>query len=610
MASVLSPASEPEVSVASAPQRIRAWQVGLVGVFLIGGFTLLFRLEDAKSLGSHEGYAIVPAREMLLSGDYIVPRFGEMPRLKKPPLIYWTIIASAKATGELAIWTARLPVALTGLILGALMARWAWQWYGGIAAVGAAAAQLTSTYVLVFARKCEADMILVLLIALAMWLVVTHHPAESRRVTFLRWVGIWSCVAISWLGKFHFAPVMIVTPVVAWLILERRWRFLLGLFNPVGLAVLAVAVGVWPLLVLNRMPEAWAIWQEETIGRAVGELGRQPVWYYLPHLVTWTLPWTLFAVLAWPESGRRALGSVWSRIRNPSRDRDASHSRENLVQRWNRLWCQLIDSGDPRERFLWVWLGVSLAIVSVSANKHPHYILPALPAFSLWTARRFGQLEQQAIAGKRLLPWSLAASISVAAMATLAGLVLFRDRLPENLPLETLLPLIGVAGMGVSVAGWLLYSRCHRSAAAVAGGTWVVACGIALTWTIPEQDHRRGAYHFASEVRSRYGDSAEIGLYGIDKDAALWYLGEPAFRSETPRAIAERLERSSRLRLLTITGQIPVLNQVGRVQIVERFRDRPGFPKVELGHYREMVLLELQPRTSTLSDRAPLAGRD
>ena len=601
MASALSAPGTSANAATTSPLPVRVWPIALVVVFLIGAFTLLFRLEAAKSLGSHEGYAIVPAREMLSSGDYVVPRFGEMPRLKKPPLIYWTIIASAKATGGLEIWSARLPVALAGLLLGTLVARWAWRWYGGLAAVGAMAAQLTSVYVIVFARKCEADMILVLLITTALWLVVQHRPAESRRAAFLRWVGVWACVAVSWLGKFHFAPAMILAPAVAWLILERRWRFLLGMFNPVGLVLFGLAAGIWPMLVLNRLPEAWAIWQEETIGRAVGELGRQPVWFYLPHLITWTMPWTIFAVLAWPASWREAFGTTFRKVTTEDFTRDRARSSMGIVRRIDALWRNVIATGNSQERFLWVWLGVSFAIVTISANKHPHYILPALPAFSLWTGRRFAQLGQQAREGRRLLPWPLAGGLTVAACAAVVGAVLFREKLPENLPLEALLPLLATVSLGLVIAGWLLSARRNCSAAAVAAGTWVVACGIALAWTIPAQDHRRGAYHFAEEARTRYGESVEIGIYGIDKDAALWYLGEPAFRAETPEAIANRLERSRRLRLLTTAANVAPLAQIGDVRVVERFKDQPGFPKVELGHYRAMVLLELQARSTSVT---------
>ena len=68
-------------------------------------------------------------------------------------------------------------------------------------------------------------------------------------------------------------------------------------------------------------------------------------------------------------------------------------------------WNSLLAYGDARERFLWVWFAVTFAIITLSANKHPHYILPTLPVFSLWTGRRFAQLAEQAREGRRLLPW-------------------------------------------------------------------------------------------------------------------------------------------------------------------------------------------------------------
>ncbi|MGC1273308.1 MAG: glycosyltransferase family 39 protein [Planctomycetaceae bacterium] len=602
MASVLSQAGESTITTPGTGRPVRAWHVGLGVAFLIGAFSLFFELADAKSLGSHEGYAIVPAREMLLSGDYVVPRFGEMPRLKKPPLIYWSILGSASLTGQLDIWSARLPAAVSGLLLGGLMACWAWRWYGGVAAVGAAVAQLTSVYVLVFARKAEADMILVLLIAAALSLVSGHDPTESRRATFLRWVGIWACAAVSWLGKFHFAPAMIFAPAIAWLVLERRWRFLFGMLNPAGLLLFAVAAGVWPALVLQRLPEAWAIWQEETIGRAVGELGHQPVWFYLPHLVTWTLPWTLFAVMAWPESLRVGFGTLVAELLGKRTTSGAANSSTSMFQRLDAIWRKVVAVGDPRERFLWVWLGVSFAIVTISANKHPHYILPALPAFSLWTGRRFAQLAAQARQGRRLLPLPLAVGLTVAATAAVAGSIVLADQLPEGLTLEVLLSVVGAGGVGLTIGGWLLYARRNRTAAAVIAVAWVVACGAAIGWMTPAQDHRRGAYHFAEKARSRFGQDAEIGVYGIEKDAAVWYLGEPTFRAETPQALAARLEASSRLRILTIADHEDVLSQLGDVRVIERFRDQPGLPKVVLGHYRKLVLLELEARSATAED--------
>lgn len=587
----------------SLPERrrvaVRTWHVALALTFAVGAFTLLFRLGESRSLGSHEAYTIVPAREMLRTGDYVVPRFGGLPRLQKPPLIYWTILASAKLTGGLDFESARLPIALSGLLLAGVMAAWAYKWYGGPAAVGAAAAQFTSAYVLVFARKAEADILLVLLIAAALYLIANHEPGESRRTSFLRWLGVWACAALSWLGKFHFGPAMIFTPAVAWLILERRWRFLFGLFNPAGILLCAVAAGIWPVLVLNRLPEAWSVWQAETLGRAVGELGRQPLWFYLPHLAIWTLPWTLFAVLAWPASCRDALGPAFARLRQTSGERGG------LVTQCDRFWRNLIETGSSGERFLWIWLAVTFAIVTASANKHPHYIMPALPAFSLWTGRRFSQLAEQARSGKRLLPWPAATALTATGIAAFVAPMALRDRLPEEIPLGTLLLVVGPATTGLVATAWLLVSRRIAAAGAVAAVAWVFAFAVMTGWLIPGQDHRSGAYRFVQDLRQRLGEQAPIGVYHMDQDAVVWYLGEPVFRAEVPEQVAGRLADGAPLRILTIAGYEPELARVGDVKVVERFADPPGYAPVRAEQYRQMVLVELAPGPQTAGTGTP-----
>ena len=40
------------------------------------------------------------AREMVRSGDWLVPRFNGQERLVKPPLVYWAIAASFRAAGR------------------------------------------------------------------------------------------------------------------------------------------------------------------------------------------------------------------------------------------------------------------------------------------------------------------------------------------------------------------------------------------------------------------------------------------------------------------------------------------------------------------------------
>ena len=51
------------------------------------------------------------AREMLESGQWLTPTNDGIPRLQKPPLLYWAIAVSLKAFG-LTTAAARLPIAL------------------------------------------------------------------------------------------------------------------------------------------------------------------------------------------------------------------------------------------------------------------------------------------------------------------------------------------------------------------------------------------------------------------------------------------------------------------------------------------------------------------
>lgn len=61
---------------------------------------------------------ILPAQEMLRSGDWIVPRIAGEVYANKPPLINWVIAGMFSLTGVASEFTARLPSALSLLALG------------------------------------------------------------------------------------------------------------------------------------------------------------------------------------------------------------------------------------------------------------------------------------------------------------------------------------------------------------------------------------------------------------------------------------------------------------------------------------------------------------
>src|SRR5262249_59455255 len=108
------------------------------------------------------------------------------------------------------------------------------------------------------------------------------------------------------------------------------------------LALLAVALGgraVAFFVVTNHL------------GRLVGSraLGHiRPIWYYFPNLVLDLLPWSI--ALPW------AIGSAWRARAAPTRS------------------------------FPLAWAVSMTAVLTASASKRAHYLLPAYPAFALLVA--------------------------------------------------------------------------------------------------------------------------------------------------------------------------------------------------------------------------------
>ena len=66
-----------------------------------------------------EGQYAAAAREMLQNGQYLLPTNDSIPRLQKPPLLYWLIVASYQLFGVNAA-AARVPIALSVVVTVAL----------------------------------------------------------------------------------------------------------------------------------------------------------------------------------------------------------------------------------------------------------------------------------------------------------------------------------------------------------------------------------------------------------------------------------------------------------------------------------------------------------
>src|SRR5581483_7691944 len=167
------------------------------------------------------------ARNMLDSGDWVTARLDGVAYLEKSPLKYWLIALAFKVFG-VHDWVARLPVALSAVLLCWLTYRigsWAFSQRAGMYA-GLAVA--TSVGLFLFTRIQIPDVTITATIALALWAFLRtldqEEAAEKARPE------VWSAVMAAAIGtglllKGLIAAVFPVAAAVLFLGFTGEWRW-------------------------------------------------------------------------------------------------------------------------------------------------------------------------------------------------------------------------------------------------------------------------------------------------------------------------------------------------------------------------------------------------
>ncbi|MSV28952.1 MAG: glycosyltransferase family 39 protein, partial [Bryobacterales bacterium] len=302
-------------------------------------------------------------REMARSGDWVTPRLWGEPWFEKPALLYW-MTASALRIGIEGELAARLPVALLSVAFLALFffilrekfgERAAW--YGSVT-LATSAGWLGYSHVAVFDLPLAATFGAAMLLSLD-WI----ESGNTRRLPAAS-----ALLGAATLAK-GLAPLVLILPLL-WCG-RRRIRDLFAV--PVIGAFLAVAVPWYAACWWangTRFPMVFFV--EHHLGRYVSsDLQHvQPFWYY-----AWVMPAALFP---WTP----AVAGLFRRA----------------------------FYADPKRKFLLGWCLWSILFFSLSTNKLPSYVLPALPAAAA--------LMGVALAEKRNARWTLA---GVAAGLIVAG---------------------------------------------------------------------------------------------------------------------------------------------------------------------------------------------
>lgn len=303
---------------------------------------LTLRLGTVPLLSENEGRRAAVIATMHSSGDWLLPQLNGEVYIDKPPLHYWLGATVAALRGQADEWAVRVPSALVGLaLLAGLYAALRRQTDAPGAAAFAVLALLVNVSFSMFARRAEIDLLFAALAGGA-WLAASHCLlADPRR----RWLDVaFALLGLALLTKGPVALLFFPAPLLGYAAIARDRRALRVLGHWRGwLLALAIALP-WYGAVTARL--GWQVWAPvaatDLAGKAIGT-AFDPVYDYALWLLGDFAPLSLL-LLATPRASLRA----W---------RGTAAGRLHL------------------HGLLW-----PLLVLSLLANKHTKYLLPAYPA--------------------------------------------------------------------------------------------------------------------------------------------------------------------------------------------------------------------------------------
>ncbi len=282
--------------------------------------TLLFALAAALLLSlwtalrfplldPDEGRNAEVAREMALSGDFVIPHLAGVPYLDKPPALFAAAALGVRLMGPVPL-AVRLPAILASIAILWMLAHVARKSADDAQALRAVLLTASAPLFAALSAYVIFDMPLALCVTVV-WLGLARELVAG--VSSRRRALMFAAVALGVLFK---GPIMLLWALggsmATALVLRARAPLRWLAYWPGWLLVLAVAGG-WFALALQRHPEyAHYAFLEESLERlTTSAFNREQPWWFVPAvLIGGTLPWSVATPWRWPLSttGRVAAG--------------------------------------------------------------------------------------------------------------------------------------------------------------------------------------------------------------------------------------------------------------------------------------------------------------
>ena len=556
------------------------WRVALGGLVLLALWYVPLCMVPLQE--PDEGrYAEIP-REMLATGDFVMPHLNGTLYLDKPPLYYWLTAAAMRALGRnefsCRFWSATLGLAtiLAVVILGTDLRD---RRTGALAGIILASSPLFAFP----AHLNTIDLTVSFFITLTLACFWFAHAAAPGTPRWRCWYGVFLGAALAVLTKGLIGVVIPGAVIVLFIALSGRWRSLRSVPWVGGTILFLVVALPWHVLAARRSPDFLSYYFiKHHFMRYATPVARrtQPFWYLVAVFLAGCLPWTGLI----PTLFRRPAGRGW---------REVVRERPHLL-------------------FLACWVTFVVGFFSLSSSKIASYVLPATPALALLIAlalagllsgtSTLSRVEAAGGAVAALLTAVLAAAVTVAG----AGLLPELRHLSGHSVATTALGLAGVAFSVLAGVAW--WRRAAARGTLLSGAA--AACLVAGLWAVLVQfGPSRSTRDLAAFLRPRLTTSDVVFSYGNYQQTLPFYLGREIgvvnYNRDLEFGISHSSDELRSRRFPTETELHEILRSRQRVFVVAEPREAK---KLLASSPVDLTIEAEYPQLVLLSNRSPAAG--
>ena len=487
-------------------------------IVALSSFLFFYKLGHLSLWDPDEPRYAEAAKQMVKTGDWLVPYFNGEERFDKPVLFYWLIALAYKIFGvsEFAarFWSAFL--GLMGVIITYLLGK---RMFSPRAGFLAGLILATNIQYITLSRLAITDMTLSFFLALAFFSFWFGYQARDSLKKNLFYLIFYISVALAALTKGPVAIVFAGFIILLFLILTKDLKALKKMHIFWGILIFITVAFPWYIGIIQKYGQEYVnyFFLKHNIARFITpELKHPgPFIYYLPILLIGLFPWSAFLFSSFWYLGRKKFNVL-------------GEQKKQII-------------------FLFIWFFTILLFFSVSRAKLPTYIMPLyFPA-----ALVLGKFLELVIVGNKEtegMKKHIKISLSLMVFVFLATIIALAIALNINCPGSTFISLVINTWLlfGVIFILFLFWIKRFFTAFISLALVMSVFTILVLELVAPRAEEDRSLKEASLKVVSLLKPQDEVLSYRFLKPSIVFYCDQKVRRLENVDQFIEALDAPKR----------------------------------------------------------------